>query len=319
MQKRELILIMLFLIIPLAFALPASSPSYNANIFIGGSGGYSTSSSYVLDLLLGQPAVGIINSSTYLGYLGFFYGAYYGTGINQPPGKVRLKLPVDNSSGTDRTPTFEWYAASDQNQDPLTYEIQVSKDKTFSDPGQQVLFTHSISGLTHTAVSNFDVNTEFYWKVRANDSTVYGDWSNVWNHTIESLSSIELISKTLDFGNISGGRSYDTTGGTPLPFVLRNTGNIIVNVTINASNAPLETRPLNTQYFQTKTDDFEANSIDLVNSKTDWMNLTNEPIPLIKEMNWEDANDEARIDIRIDLPNNEPGGQKNSTLTLEVE
>ena len=309
----------MFLNLPSLNALSTSSSSYNANILVGGSGGHSTSSSFNLDLLLGQDAVGTASSSAYKGYVGFFYGSYFGENVNYLPDKVVLSSPADDSSGTDRTPEFTWQAAYDKNGDTLTYQFLLSKDETFTNPSDLLYNVTSISGLSYTIPSNLDVDTSYFWKVRANDSVGYGEYSNVWNHTIASLQAIQLTTNSIDFKQLQPGDINDTTDNSPSPFILRNTGNLDVNVTINASHSPFQLQTLNTKYFQAKANDYESGSIDTANSQITWMYIKGEATSFIKDLKWEDTTDEARIDIKVEVPEGEPIGSKNSTLTFEVE
>jgi hypothetical protein len=321
MKKERLILLtlILFLDLPFSMALSTSSSTYQANILIGGSGGYSTSSTYNLDLLLGQDAIGITNSSNYIGYLGFFYGSYFGENINYLPDKVVLSLPSDDSSANDRTPEFSWQAAYDRNSDSLTYQFLLSKDETFTIPSDLLYNVTSLDALSYTIPSDLDIDTSYFWKVRANDSFGFGEFSDTWNHTVSSLQAIQLTSNSIDFKQLIPGNINDTTNNAPSPFVLRNTGNIDVNVTINASKSPFELQPLNTKYFQAETSNYESGSIDIVNSQIIWMYLKGEATSFIKGFNWEDGYDEARIDIKVEVPEGEPVGTKDSSITFEVE
>ncbi len=297
-------------------ALSTSSSSYKANIIVGTPGGHSTSTSYKLDLIMGQPLTGLTNSSAYKAFLGFFYGAYYGEGVNYLPEKVTLASPSDATSDSNRTPTFTWNAAYDANGDTLTYQFLLSNDTSFT----HILYNvTSISGLSYTIPTPLDVDKSYFWKVRANDSYGYGPFSDTWNYTVFSLQAIQLVTDTINFRDIQPGESNDTTDNSPPPLILENSGNINVNVTVNASSSPFEKASLGTRYFQAKAGNYEAGSINLTTSRTTWLNLTTTPTSFIKELKWQDSSDSARIDIKIEVPLGEPIGQKETNITLEVE
>ena len=68
--------------------------------------------------------------------------------------------------------------------------------------------------------------SELYnWTVRAYDGTDYGEWSEIWNFTIEPVILLELTTDTVDFGNLAITQENDTDIG-PAPFVVQNNGNI---------------------------------------------------------------------------------------------
>ncbi len=316
-KKAVLILVfILFFTFIQVKALSTSSTSYKANIIVGTPGGHSTSTSYKLDLIMGQPLTGLTNSSAYKAFLGFFYGAYYGEGVNYLPEKVTLVSPLNATSDSNRTPTFTWNAAYDANGDTLTYQFLLSNDSSFTNILYNVT---SISGLSYTITTPLDVDKSYYWKVRANDSYGYGPFSDTWNYTVASLQAIQLVTDTVNFGDIQPGESNDTTDASPPPLILENTGNIDVNVTVNASNSPFEKAALGTSYFQAKAGDYEAGSINLTTSRTTWMNLTTTQTSIIKDLGWVDSADSARVDIRIEVPLGEPVGQKETNLTFEVQ
>jgi hypothetical protein len=320
MQKWVLLLLIL-IIIPIGFALSTNSSSYQANIVVGATGGRTTSATYALDVLMGQPVAGEITSASYLGYLGFFYSAFYGDTSNSPPNAPVLTSPANSSQSTvDRTPLFQWNAASDPDNDPLTYHIQVSLVENFA---SFVYNVSDVGDLFYLVPANLDIESPYkshFWRVRANDGTVYGDYSLIRNYSLYTSKSISFTIDNVDFKSLGPDQMNDTTDDSPSPFVLRNDGNIDINISINTSASPFSTETLNKKYFQAKTSDYEASTIkDIPGSQTSWMNLTDTATDFIKEMDWEDDNDEVRIDINVTIPNKEPVGAKKATLTLETE
>lgn len=70
MQKIFLISI-IFCLIPLAFALSSNSDNYNTNVATSGGGAEQSSSNYRSVASIGQSAVGLLNSSSYINCVGF--------------------------------------------------------------------------------------------------------------------------------------------------------------------------------------------------------------------------------------------------------
>ena len=134
--------------------------------------------------------------------------------------------------------------------------------------------------------------------------------------------AISLINNTVDFGELNLSGTNDTSDNNPYPLVIRNLGNVMVNLTIYANDSLWESSvgKLNTTYFRFKADNrTEPGSFDYASSQTSWTNMTSYNISLIKELNYSDSNDEAEIDLGVTSPSDEPVGVRNSTIIISTE
>lgn len=83
---------------------------------------------------------------------------------NVAPTVPTLVAPVNNKLCTNNAVSFQWNAATDSNNDPIVYQIQVSKDKDFS---------HIVMTAESTAIyQNFTLekSTAYYWRVKSTDT-----------------------------------------------------------------------------------------------------------------------------------------------------
>jgi len=233
---------------------------------------------------------------------------------NSPPEKVNLNSP-DNGDTTvhERNTTFVWEEAFDADNDSLTYHLQLSNSSDFE---YLIINASEISGTTYTITTYLELNKVYYWRVRAFDSQDYGEFSDVWNFSIEPVLNITLISNATEFGTIGNNQENDTTDDSPEPFVVRNYGNYEVNISINAS--PLwQSVDLGTEYFKFKAGIYNGIlSFNYSNSQTDWAYFTQEPQSIIKDLNYKYGNNSARIDIYVKVPSQEGAGYRSSIIEV---
>jgi len=238
--------------------------------------------------------------------------------LNSPPSKVNLLYPEnDDQFFTNRTPKFNWTAATDADNDQLTYQIQVSLNSDVSSP---LTNETGVSDEYYIQPSELNFAT-YYWKVRANDGEEYGNWSDVWNFTLIPFVSIILTQDAMNFGMMEQFESNDTTNNQPNPFIIENNGNIEANISVNSTSLwKSKSALLNTSYFQFKTgNSIETNSFDWVNSQTAWSNMSNIYKSIINTLNHTNSNDVAEIDIRVEVVSDEPAGSKSASLTFYAE
>jgi hypothetical protein len=84
--------------------------------------------------------------------------------VNVAPTTPTLVSPVDNKLCANNAVTFQWNAAVDANNDPVIYQIQVSKEKDFS----HIVMTAESSA----TYQNFTLEkaTAYYWRVKSTDN-----------------------------------------------------------------------------------------------------------------------------------------------------
>ncbi|MFH1399346.1 MAG: LamG-like jellyroll fold domain-containing protein [Candidatus Woesearchaeota archaeon] len=249
------------------------------------------------------------------------YSAYLSEAVtigNTLPPKVTLLEPTNmDYLVTERFTYFNWSDVADGDGEPVSYHVWVSLTEEFTD---QTINITSVVDSEYTSANELDFAT-YWWKVRANDSDGYGEWSDVWNFTIVTSPSVLLTTNTVDFIDLQIGEENDTADFSPAPFAVMNDGNCEVNVSINASALwSSGYAPLDTQYYQFKANySTEANSFDYAHSQTDWLNLSEVLKSGIAILNHTDANDLAYVDIRIEAPLDEPGVQKSSSVVFLAE
>lgn len=102
-----------------------------------------------------------------------FFGVY-----NQAPNAVVLLNPANNSNFYPGSQVnFQWNSLTNA----WDYELQIAKDNNFNN----IVFDNIITGTSIQYLhSQFDLNTYYFWRVRARNNNGYGGWSDVWNFRI---------------------------------------------------------------------------------------------------------------------------------------
>ncbi|MGV8161935.1 MAG: LamG-like jellyroll fold domain-containing protein [Candidatus Nanoarchaeia archaeon] len=249
---------------------------------------------------------GVSNSSLWLNSSTLTIG-------NLPPPKVNLSYPESNDSHfINRTPTFNWSAVTDPDGDSVTYEIYVSSYADFSD---QIINESGISNNYYLQTDELTFKT-YYWKVRANDTTAYGEWSDIWNFTLESYIEVELVNSGISFGTVYPQESKNTQENDPLPFVFTSRSNTYANMYEFKVNESLwESVELDTDYWQMKARSTQNNgTFNESDSKINWFNVTNTSY-VVTYLNYSVGKNNVIVDVNIKGPNYEsPGGKDSSVI-----
>jgi len=133
---------------------------------------------------------------------------------------------------------------------------------------------------------------------------------NITAYTDEML-VFEISPASINFGNITMGGSNDTISNGIAPFIINNTGNAKLDMTITSANALLTgTSP--TYAFNSSC--HEASCAGTVYSI--WTTFTQAAQDLVKILEFDNSKDELRIDLKIAVPLDEPAGTKTDTLTF---
>ncbi|MFH1424086.1 MAG: hypothetical protein ABIG20_00210 [archaeon] len=146
------------------------------------------------------------------------------------------------------------------------------------------------------------------------------------NLTVNTSTSISLEISTVDFGTLMTNSTDDTSDNSPQPFVVRNDGNVNVDVSIKANQSMFSGTGAgnDTDTFQFKTANcslsvcgfIELNSFDWANSTISWTNFTDVEQGVIDSLEYANTSDEAEVDIRVFVPLDEPAGSKGATITF---
>ncbi|MBS3097891.1 hypothetical protein J4209_03810, partial [Candidatus Woesearchaeota archaeon] len=240
---------------------------------------------------------------------------------NTLPTAPVLSEPLNGSyTLINRTPTFNWSAATDADGDAITYEIII--DCKAADCGGYVdyLDVTGINARNYTSTDFLQVDADYNWTVRANDSYGYGSSSDVFNFSIRSVVSISLINSRVDFGSKSVGDKDNTSDNSPEPLVVQNDGTVIADVmNISAFNNIWNRSyaQMPSAYFQMKADNTtELYSFNWSGSITDWTNVAAANTTVVDNLHFNSTSNEVELDILIEVPGDEFSGQKATTLAI---
>ena len=247
--------------------------------------------------------------------------------FNDEPSVPELFLPYNDTDVASRKPMFSWSNSTDTDGDSITYNIQIDGSIDFSSPEVDGF---DVSGIAETAnttnwtatsdLQNLDI--EYFWRVRAYDGIVYGNWSEIRNFSIASTVIIELATDSVNFTVSNPGDADDTSDGSPGPIVIRNSGNVGADVNISLADGSTglwASKPSPTNYFKYKIDNKtdEGGAFNWSDSITDWtdVDVANSSYK-IRNLNYSDSTDEAELDILILVPNDEPVGEKSASIII---
>jgi len=190
------------------------------------------------------------------------YNRYPRLITNAAPLETELIAPFDNEQTASSSPWFD-FAASDELNDLVSYEIEIDTDVNFgspdiaresnadfsqfenlSAPAERGLYTSGqiVRFIPNATLSN---NTTYWWRVRARDdegSGQYGEWASPKSFTIDSttvittwyqtteeqFNGIDLVGATVDSSGevgITSPLSAATVTGTPIEFADVDSGN----------------------------------------------------------------------------------------------
>ncbi len=246
---------------------------------------------------------------------------------NTPPPAPILNTPPDASSTTDRTPNLGWLGISDIDGDTKTYEVNVTCAHTSGgscvSKGDDTRHITGISGLSHDLTSEllylYDNGYQYNWSVRAYDGEDYSSWSSFRRINISALIEVSLPVNSIEFGTLAHLSTNETSDDSPAPFLIQNDGNVLVNVTIGATNL-WSTAQNPSVYYQFKIANYTAEnaSFNWVRSIVTYTNMFSDVSPslAIAYLNNTNATDTAEIDINVTVPANEGPNAKSSSVTL---
>lgn len=240
--------------------------------------------------------------------------------VDPPIYPPTLTLPINGSTITNRTPTFAWDNSEGGLGNNITYHIIVDTSTAFDNPVINTTgVNESASGNTsYNATVELDIDTIYYWKVRATDSYKYSDYSGIGNFTLSSYLALSIIDNLVDFGDMDIGTSNDTTNLHPAPFRVENAGNIFANVSVTATRM-FNSGDFPSDNYQFKVRENESNAFNVSISTTSWTNISNESSAYdTLDLDWHDYKDNFIADILLDVPSSEPTGNRSSTVTFEA-
>jgi len=238
---------------------------------------------------------------------------------------ITLIAPSDGNITTDRTPIFNWSGSDDDN-DTLEYEINISLDagSLCVDPDRYIdknILGTEINYTPPTYLKCLWDNLDNYtWTVRAHDGEGFGNWNESARYIlINSDISVSLPIASVNFSNMDNEDKDNTTDQNPEPLILQNNGNALLNISINFTNL-WETSTIPNKSFQFKVRNTTDGCFNFTGTNTAWKNASLTTIPIIHQLNftgdYQTGCNNASIDLHLEVPINEPPGNKSSIITL---
>ncbi len=239
---------------------------------------------------------------------------------NARPSAPILSSPLNNTLTTNRTPEFKWNTSTDTDGDFISYNLQIDNSLDFLTPdvNDSAIINITNGNVTYQISTELAVDTVYYWRVQANDSGGYGDFSQVQNFTVQSLLQFTLLTDSVQFGSLAAGAVENTTDGVPAPFRGENSGNIPFNVTVNGTRYFTQAA-INTSNYLFKARESEVGAFNTSQSILSYTNMTSVSAAVaVALLKWQNVNDDFFIDLNITVPTDEPPGVKSSTVTFTI-
>lgn len=209
-----------------------------------------------------------------------------------------LLTPTNNNLTLfERRPEFTW---SNQESTESYHQINIT-----APAGCSSIPLTNTSTTSYNPTSDLCVDEVYEWTVRTCLDATCSAWAAPYNFSIESVVSIEMVGNETNFGSLSANASVNTVDNAPNPLVINNTGNVAVNTDVRALNTLWANQPLNTSYFQYADQ-----------ATTNWKNMSSTNILHTTSL----ARTVTRnIEIRVEVPQNEPPGDKSSSVQATAE
>ncbi|MFH1151871.1 MAG: hypothetical protein V1788_01970, partial [Nanoarchaeota archaeon] len=291
---------------------------------------YSSGTTFISTLLSGNLSIGDVWMCSANAYDGTVWGEWVNSSnltLGNTPPTVVLVSPADNDFTTNRTPLFTW-DGNDDDGDLLTYYLNITCYHT--DGGGCSTYGND-NRFISTSQENYvpidylkylqDTSYYYNWTVLASDGFANSSWATPRRINIQGSLDIVLINDTINFGNLTMDESKNTTTNSPYPFSLQNNGNCFANISINATQL-WNTMASNSDYYKFKADNIsgEEGAFDWLKSLTSWnqMPLTGQSVAIVA-LNFSDSKNSVEVDLLVTVPNQEPWGDRESTVSFEAK
>ncbi len=123
---------------------------------------------------------------------------------NRDPYSPSPYSPLNNSSINDLTPSYSWNNATDDDGDKLTYQLQVDRETSFASP--DIDLSGISESLPRSSTEPFTSLFEgkWYWRVRAKDSALNSQWSDVYTFWVDTTPPAEVTDLVANIGPENG-------------------------------------------------------------------------------------------------------------------
>ncbi|MCX6767759.1 MAG: LamG domain-containing protein [Candidatus Micrarchaeota archaeon] len=191
-----------------------------------------------------------------------------------------------------------------------------------------IIYNRSLSAgevLNHYEAGILDLTMQSRY---GNTSSPDGTWSGWYSHGNQAGSGIGVQSHYMQWKAVF---STEKAGYSPVlndtavsfasaaaPIIVENEGTVAANVSIYASDM-FYSAPNPSQRYLFRVSDYEPGSIG-EGSATEWTEMPSAgaPVVAVASLGYSPSANEARIDVKVVVPSDEPPGQKNSTVILSA-
>src|SRR3989339_424880 len=120
--------------------------------------------------------------------------------FNRSPNKPSLNFPINGISTNDTTPDFQWYSASDDDGDSLTYKIEVDDNSNFLSP---IIMSSNIAAIEYIPIIDLG-HGEYFWRISANDGLKFSTWSSTFTFLVDLIPPDAVASFSAVIGSYNG-------------------------------------------------------------------------------------------------------------------
>lgn len=226
---------------------------------------------------------------------------------DSPPATPILDYPADgNTSVFERIVNLNW-TVFEANGDPVTFNVSLNTSGSCA-------VEHQETGITDNnfTTNELCVDQNYNWSVQACDKDGCSAWAVPFNFTIASVLSLTFLQNTSTFAASIPGDTNDTDAGPGQPMRIENDGNVMVNVSLNATGPLFNNAGLGSSNFQFRTVVNESGSFD--SGQPTYTNIEAALTSAYVNLNYQDVNDDGLIHYRVTVPADEPPGVRSTTI-----
>jgi hypothetical protein len=235
------------------------------------------------------------------------------------PSAPELYYPLlNNITVFERFVTFEWFDSYEFDGDQINYTFNLTVT-----PGVcSVQTTQSNMQVSLYTYGELCTDQIYNWTVRACD--VDGCNTSASNFTVASVAGLRLTTNLTQFGTFNRNQTKATDANGIAPFIVNNTGNVRINITVNGSGNPFSSVALPSSNYQFKAAVNLSNAFNTSGSQTTYTPVDSAYKNLLRQLNYSYqaigyvslVNSTAAIDINITVPADEPAGNKQGNITV---
>ena len=239
---------------------------------------------------------------------------------------VTLISPANGNITTDRTPNFTWSGSDGDGPDALQYEINITcwQAGSIVTAGSEYVAKETLGSATSYTPTDYlkclsDNGQNYNWTVRAWDGVNWSAWATERNLSVQSLIETSMLVNFVNLGELNISDQENTSDNNPAPLVLSNDGNSEINVSINFTDIfSTESNP--SAFYKYVIRNTSAGCFVTSQTQTTWANSPAITTHAINRMNftsgYQSGCSNTSIDVHVEVPSDEPPGNKTSTVTL---